>query len=124
MVKLFVCYANLTKSRHNSLFHNVKQPDRLGIFTNASIVEISVAMHYNRDNNVLFSDSICTQSGAGGKGVGAMWCLAAACITQVSSVLVAEVQTEATLMLGTTQRERKKALSKFPLLNYSTRGEI
>lgn len=43
-----------------------------------------------------------------------MWWLAATRLSQVSSVLVAEVQTEATLMLGTTSGEKKKALSKFP----------
>lgn len=43
-----------------------------------------------------------TQSGAGGQGVGAVrWWLAAARLAQIAgSVLVAEVQTEATLMLG------------------------
>lgn len=46
-----------------------------------------------------------TQSGTGRQGVGAMWWLAAARLSQVSSVLVAEVQTEATLMLGAKSEE-------------------
>lgn len=65
-----------------------------------------------------------TQSGAGGQGVGAVrWRLAAARLAQIAgSVLVAEVQTEATLMLGaagdkTTRRSAANSL----LVNYSAR---
>lgn len=53
-----------------------------------------------------------------------MWWLAAARLSQVSSVLVAEVQTEATLMLGTTSGEKKKPSVSSPLANYSTQGKI
>lgn len=57
-----------------------------------------------------------------------MWWLAAAPLSQVSSALVAEVQTEATLMLGAKSggggKEIEKACVSPPAVNYSTQGKI
>ncbi len=64
-----------------------------------------------------------TQSGAGGQGVGAVRWLAAARLRQVSSGLVAEIQTEATLMLG-AKSGRKRPQSVPPVVNYSTQSKI
>lgn len=47
-----------------------------------------------------------TQPATGGKRIGAMQSLAAARLTQLSGVFVAEVQTQATLMLGTTGEDK------------------
>lgn len=57
-------------------------------------------------------DSTRTRSVVGWQGVGALWWLAAACLSQVSSALVAEVQAEATLILRAKSGE--KGLSKSP----------
>lgn len=56
-----------------------------------------------------------------------MWWLAAAPLSRVSSALVAEVQTEATLMLGARVEggeEKEKACVSPPAVNYSTQGKI
>lgn len=63
-----------------------------------------------------------TQSGAGGQGVGAVWWrLAAARLAQISgSVLMAKVQTEATLMLGAAgDKTTWCSVANSPLVNYS-----
>lgn len=65
-----------------------------------------------------------TQSGAGGQRVGAVrWRLAAARLAQISgSVLVAEVQTEATLMLGAAgDKATRRSAANSLLVNYSAR---
>lgn len=41
-----------------------------------------------------------------------MWWLSAVCLSQLSSVLVAKVQTEATMMLGTTKGEKEREEGK------------
>lgn len=56
--------------------------------------------------------SLQTRSVVGWQGVGAVWWLTAACLSQISSVLVAKVQAEATLMLRAKSGE--KGLSKSP----------
>lgn len=56
-----------------------------------------------------------------------MWWLAAAPLSRVSSALVAEVQTEATLMLGARVEggeEKEKACVSPPAVNYSNQGKI
>lgn len=63
-----------------------------------------------------------TEPGAGGQGVGAVWWLAAARLGQISGVLVAEVQAEATLMLGTASDKDRVSVSSL-LVNYSARGK-
>lgn len=63
-----------------------------------------------------------TEPGAGGQGVGAVWWLAAARLSQISGVLVAEVQAEATLMLGTASDKDRASVSSL-LVNYSARGK-
>lgn len=47
-----------------------------------------------------------TQPATSGKRIGAMQLLAAARVIQLSSVFVAEVQTQATLMLGTMGEDK------------------